>query len=132
MDDVIDLRTRLIYASLEDDDLVRQLEEARSAAAQRDRSTAATTPGSRRSGTVAGQHRPTGTRPWVTPAQSRQDDDLMHADVTSSGPEEHVVDVRESQSPPVTVDLEAPTVSAFVVQQRSSEWAADDPSYYLG
>jgi hypothetical protein len=28
VDDVTDLRTRLIYASLEDDDLVRQLREA--------------------------------------------------------------------------------------------------------
>jgi len=28
VDDAVDLRTRLIYASLEDDDLVRQLREA--------------------------------------------------------------------------------------------------------
>jgi hypothetical protein len=60
VDDVIDLRTRLIYASLEDDDLVRQLREAMTG----------------------------------TPA---------------------VIDVRDVPRPP-----------------RPSEWAVDDPSYYLG
>jgi hypothetical protein len=37
VDDVTDLRMRLIYASLEDDDLVRQLLEAGRAAARRNR-----------------------------------------------------------------------------------------------
>jgi hypothetical protein len=37
VDDVTDLRMRLIYASLEDDDLVRQLLEAKHAAALRNR-----------------------------------------------------------------------------------------------
>lgn len=60
VDDVIDLRTRLIYASLEDDDLVRQLREAMTGA-------------------------PT------------------------------VIDLRDVPRP-----------------QQPSEWAVDDPSYYLG
>ena len=37
VDDVTDLRMQLIYASLEDDDLVRQLLEAKHAAARRNR-----------------------------------------------------------------------------------------------
>jgi hypothetical protein len=35
VDDVTDVRTRLIYASLEDDELVRQLREAQRTAARR-------------------------------------------------------------------------------------------------
>jgi hypothetical protein len=125
MDAVIDLRTRLIYASLQDDDLVRQLAEAREAAAERDRST---TTASRSIGTVAGRRRATGTRPWVA---SHEADDLMDADVTSSGAQADVVDVRNQQPPAVAVDLDAPSLSAFVVK-RPSEWAGDDSSYYLG
>jgi hypothetical protein len=125
MDDVIDLRTQLIYASLQDDDLVRQLQEARAAARQR-------ASGSAPAGASSRRHAASGTRPWVTPAAPPAADDIMGADVTSAGASAHVIDVRDQQPSPVTVDLDAPTLSTVVVQQRTSEWSTDDPSYYLG
>lgn len=121
MDDVIDLRTRLIYASLSDVELVRELEQARAAAVARTRP---------RSADQRPQSHPQGTRPWLTTVAPAEADDLMDADVTSSGTEAFVVDVRSADAPAITVDVRGSTVSHVV--QRTSEWSTDDSSYYLG
>jgi hypothetical protein len=121
MDDVIDLRTRLIYASLQDDDLVRQLEEARTAA---DRQPA-------RRLVPAPVQRPAGTRPWVT-RPTTPAGDVVTADVPSSASDAYVVDLRDQRARAVRVDASGPPVGAVVSQHRSSEWSTDDPSDYLG
>ena len=126
MDDVIDRRTQLIYASLADHELVRQLEEARRAAAQRKRPRQPLT-----ASMTQGRHRALGTRPWVA-APAAQDDDLVGADVAASGEPAHVIDLTGAAGHPTTVDVTAPAVQVLVGRQQSSEWAADDPSYYLG
>jgi hypothetical protein len=121
MDDVIDLRTRLIYASLSDVELVRELEQARADAAARTRP---------RSAERRLPSRSHGTRPWLTTVTPAEADDLMDSDVTSSGAEAFVVDVRSTDAPAVTVDVRARTMPHVV--QRTSEWSTDDSSYYLG
>lgn len=122
MDDVIDRRTRQIYASLADHELVRQLEEARLAAAQRQH-------GSHAAALRRGRHRALGTRPWV-PAVSLGGDELVNADVTASGDQAHVIDLREPAEGATGVNVTA--AAGLVGRQRPSEWATDDPSYYLG
>lgn len=118
MDDAIDLRTRLIYASLADDDLVRELRQARSRvhlATGASRSTAGS------------------ARPWLV--GSAAPDDLMEADVTAAGEGSFVIDVRDPDAPQLVSSGRAADGSddpAMVVHQRTSEWSLDDPSYYLG
>lgn len=121
MDDVIDRRTRQIYASLADHELVRQLEEAHLAAAQRKHQP--------RTGSVRGRHA-LGTRPWV-PAPPLAGNDLVNADVTSPDEQAHVIDLREPRTQGTTVDVTARSVQV-PVRHQPSEWATDDPSYYLG
>jgi hypothetical protein len=123
MDDVIDRRTRLIYASLADHELARQLEEAH-LAAQRGPSR----PHAAYSG--PGRHRALGTRPWVS-VEPVEHDALQDADVRSSREGAHVIDLTEPTHV-TTVDVTAPAVRVVVGRQRPSEWATDDPSYYLG
>jgi hypothetical protein len=85
VDDVTDLRARLIYASLEDDELVRRLRQAQRAAV------------------------PAGRR----------------------APDDRAIDVREVVEVKVTRPWPTPQHQA-ASRHRSSEWSADDPSYYLG
>ncbi len=87
MNDVIDLRTRLVYASLSDHELVRQLEEARTGVFSHAH------PDTRDRWVPPPRH---GTRPWLPAAST---DDAAHA---------------------------------VGVSHQPSEWATDDPSYYLG
>jgi hypothetical protein len=87
VDDVTDLRARLIYASLEDDELVRRLRQAQRAA--------------------------------------------VRADRRGRTPEDRVIDVREVVGAKVTRPWPTPQHQA-ASRHRSSEWSADDPSYYLG
>jgi hypothetical protein len=121
MDDVIDLRTRLIYASLQDEELVHQLLTARAAASR---------------GSVAGPtaaHRPpSGTRPWLATIAPPQASDLMDTDVTATDDDPNVVDVRDAAAPFLRAHLDDPTAGDLVVRHRASEWSTDDPSYYLG
>jgi len=120
MDDVIDLRTRLIYASLQDEELVQQLLAARAAAGR-----------SAVPGPTAAQRQPSGTRPWLATVAPQQAADLV-ADVTATRDDAYVVDVRDAAAPLLTLHLDAPTADDLVVRHRTSEWSTDDPSYYLG
>jgi hypothetical protein len=103
VDDASDLRTRLIYASLQDDDLVRQLQEA--ALRTRRGPSAATGGGS--AGGPGGNAPARGSRPWPVPGAR------------------DVIDLTDTRETAV------PTGVAARVP-RPSEWSVDDPSYYLG
>jgi hypothetical protein len=127
MDDVIDRRTRQIYASLADHELVRQLEAARVAAAQREHRP-------QRASAQPGPHRALGTRPWV-PAGPVEASDRGHDDSTAPDEQAHVVDLRAGARPSTTVDVTADVTASslqVLVRHQPSEWAMDDPSYYLG
>jgi hypothetical protein len=111
VDDASDLRTRLIYASLQDDDLVRQLQEA-----QRTRRRRSAAPGGGSTNVPAPAR---GSRPWPVPA-ARDVIDLTDVPGTKEGTKEGT---NERTTVPTGAGVHAP---------RPSEWSVDDPSYYLG
>lgn len=126
MDDVIDRRTRLIYASLADRELVRQLEEAHRAATQHRRSRP-------RAASATVRQRPVGARPWVpTPSAAPIGrTDVVSSGVPTSGEADVVVDLREPARS-TTHDAAPSQAHPAVGRQQSSQCATDDPSYYLG
>lgn len=106
LDDASDLRTRLIYASLQDDDLVRQLQ-----AGQRTRRRRTATASVAAGGSTGAPTTARGSRPWPVPG-ARDVIDLTAAAGANEG---------------AAVPTGAPARA-----HRPSEWSVDDPSYYLG